>query len=197
MLLSCMRGSPFWDTRLAAPASARKRWQCQNWVARGRFLPENVGSASAGWQKPEIPGSARAQWRGGRFLPEIPGSAKAEWRRSRGRAPRTACTTSGRRSTFRRILREQKDARADTSPTHSLLAPSPSPPAHRASSCRLNRPRLRRPGKRHPGRHPSSACAPPHRPPKRLHPHPRSSHPAPSSARQAQHRATLDESRIH
>ncbi len=108
------------------------------WAASVSWVQALSGEGAAG---------ARKCWQCQRWVARVP----------RAGVPLTARTTSDRRSTFHRILREQKGAQADTSPTHSLLAPSPSPSAHRASRCRLNRPRLHRPGKRHPGRHPSSA----------------------------------------
>ena len=53
------------DVRGAGEQSAKNPWQCQNWVAWGPCVPEIVGSARTGWQKPDNPGSANAQWRMG------------------------------------------------------------------------------------------------------------------------------------
>lgn len=83
MLLSCMRGSPFWGARFAAPAGARNRWQCQSWVAQEPRAPEFPGNANPEWQTPEIAGSARSGWRDSRkrqkslALPALSGEGAA------------------------------------------------------------------------------------------------------------------------
>jgi len=82
------------------PPRARKPWQCQSWVASTRRVPENPGSARAGWRRPsgrqeslavpelsgEHPPRARNPWQCQSWVaralgtPGIPGSARAGWR---------------------------------------------------------------------------------------------------------------------
>lgn len=85
------------EVRGTGEQSAKNPWQCQNWVAWGPCVPEIVGSARTGWQKPDNPGSANAEWRAGvrrqknLAVPELGGarSRRASSRRANcGGAPK-------------------------------------------------------------------------------------------------------------